>query len=110
MNVITIRSQIREVYKRWKDQYAGDYWATDKEKMEILAKLRQLPKDTATADQVKAIIGNESWACEQECDECEKRYPMVIEFGERRECTVRICLSCLKSAVRAAVNGEAEHG
>jgi hypothetical protein len=68
------REQVRSVASRWKSQYPQDVEVLGDERSDdIFAKLEQLNLETATAQDVAAIIGNPSWVCPQRCNECEKR-------------------------------------
>ena len=117
MRIITERTQIREVSKRWDRQYPQESAAHDKRVIGDC--LRRLDLETATADEVAAIIGNRTWAEHStcECDPCRippddasdccfdyhrKTHAIVVEVGEPPgydSRTVRMCLSCARAAL-----------
>lgn len=95
MKLMTERGQILGVAERWADQYGG-------EKGEIHAALVALNKETATADDVKQIIGNGSWVMKPACDECDIETWDVVQMGEPPDYesrTVYLCAGCLKKAI-----------
>jgi hypothetical protein len=100
MKIISIRSQILAVADRWRLQYPKGVCNAEKEA--IWKKLRALDKATATAADVAAIIGNNSWACPTQCDECEESFDTVIEVGQEPDYesrTATLCIDCLSTAV-----------
>lgn len=100
MKLITIRSQILNVSEAWDKQYDG--WPGPGKKA-IGRKLRGLDKQTATAKDVADIIGNTSWAEPQECYECEEKFDVVIEVGQKPDhdsATAQLCVGCLEKAVK----------
>lgn len=105
MELITIRSQILEVKSRWDKQYQQyqqykGYGEADKK--EIGKKLGQLDLETTSAEEIANIIGNDSWACPQTCNECGISHDNVVRLGEAPDYdshTATICLSCLKKAI-----------
>lgn len=107
MKVITVRTQVREVAERWRKQYSTKAYANDTEKQGIAKRLDNLDPETATAEDVEAIIGNRSWAELPKCHECGKRHPVVVEIGEPVEyesATAQLCYSCLSQAALLAVS------
>lgn len=103
MRVITIRSQIREVADRWARQYPGS-------KEDILVQLRALDPEEATAGDVAAIIGNKSWACPQQCNECKDYFPVVVQIGDEPDfesSTAVVCRECLARALAAIASAPA---
>ncbi len=108
MEIITIRSQIKEVAERWKEQYqrADGTWAGKEHKRakgETFNLLKALNKETATAKEVENIIGNDLWACAQCCYECSKYFNTVIQVGggsNSISAATQICPSCLKKALK----------
>jgi hypothetical protein len=103
MIVITQRSLIRDVAKRWKLQYRDARSGTDK--IEVGRKLAMLDGETASADAVNAIIGNSSWTQVPKCDECGASREVVVQLGEEPDYeshTACICVECLRKAVTEA--------
>lgn len=99
MQRLTISDQIRTVAARWAKQYRG---TTDPRQLAVRQQLEAIDPETATAEDVARIIGNHSWACPQECDECGTPSESIIELGEEPDTdshTARICLECLHKAV-----------
>lgn len=97
MKKITQRDLIREVAARWARQYHG---TTDSGKLNILAALLSLDRQTASPEYVARIIGNDSWTrltC-HECGECVKE---VVQIGEEMDIeshTAHVCHDCLNEA------------
>jgi len=103
MKLLTERVLIREVAQRWAAQYSEAYWRKDKHKQEIGRKLKALDPETATAADVTAIIGNDSWVRIDSCDECGAKHPAVaVELAEDQECSATVCLPCLTRATKLA--------
>lgn len=104
MKLITIRSQIKTVAQRWRDQYFQDEkWSelVTGNSEDIYNKLKSLDPIQATAKEVEAIIGNCSWAGKQQCHECKKYYTRIVSVGEEPDyesSTARLCLRCLRRA------------
>lgn len=113
MKLITIRSQIRDVSERWDRRYKSGTYGADK--VETGKRLAEIDPETATAEEVAAIIGNDSWACRQDCDECgeestilvrvggEPDYRGVVRVGEEPtygSAPSEICQECLNTAVQ----------
>lgn len=95
MKIITIRTQIREVAKRWKLQYG-------RTRTDIANLLEALDVETATAEDVERIIGNGSWVHPIPCDECREKHEIVVQLGEEPDyesSTVNICQECLRKAL-----------
>lgn len=104
MHQITARTQIRVVASRWRAQYSKTPYNTP-DKMAIAEKLDALDPETATAEQVAAIIGNDSWARDPKCHECQEIVPMVVQVGEPMDYesnTACLCGRCLKAAYNLA--------
>jgi hypothetical protein len=69
--------------------------------MAILHRLRAIDKDKATAEDVKAIIGNDSWT-RIDCDECNQRVSVAVSLGAEPDWdsdTATICVECLGKAI-----------
>lgn len=102
----TTRDMIRGVAERWRVQYgiSGTWTRTisgDSEK--VYKRLLALP-DTATAKDVEAIIGNDSWT-RLTCDQCDREVDAVVELGQRPDYASHaadICLDCLRTALNLA--------
>lgn len=120
MNITTQRYLIQNVAKRWHLNYwpfaestkplfsVRNGFAKPRSKKDIYDDLLAIDPDTATAEEVDAIIGNGSWTrlC---CDECGKRVDRVVNIGSDEEFPVRaasICLDCIASAHRMVASSE----
>lgn len=102
MKLLSERNQVREVAERWKMQYGN---TTQPEWKAKTAALEDLDKETATAADVAEIIGNDSWACPQQCDECGARSWNVVQLGEEPDYesrTANVCFDCLAKAHQLA--------
>lgn len=111
MKLFTIRTQILDVAKRWSDQYANWPHDFDGEKAGIGRKLKRLKKSTASAEDVAAIIGNDSWAREEECSECEQKAGVLVELGwdSEYDCPkVKVCRTCIQKAATLIKNATPE--
>lgn len=113
MKTITIRDCIREIASEW-DQKYGPFsrWANDHNKNRIGTELAALDRETATAEDVAAIIGNDGWT-HLKCHECGQTVEAVVEVGEEPDyesCTARLCLPCVQSAAQALSAAVAEGG
>ena len=83
---------MRGVAARWRRQYEGTEYSTP-DKIDIMRRLDALDPDTATADEVDAIIGNVMWTT-QTCSLCDKPKRVVVVFGkEHRSATM--CVDCM---------------
>lgn len=114
MKLLTERVLIREVARRWKAQYAAykSHGGKDaKEKQDIGRKLAALDGETATAADVAAIIGNDSWTRIDHCDECgADNLPAAVRLAEDSESSADICLPCLRKAMRLAAGADTQGG
>jgi hypothetical protein len=88
MEVLTKRQVIRDVPKRWKQQYPNG----KEGKYEKLIAAKPLSKK-----KVDAIIGNNSWT-ELICDQCRKDVPLVVLL-DSSEYSNSICEQCLNKAL-----------
>uniref|UniRef100_A0A6M3JG96 Uncharacterized protein n=1 Tax=viral metagenome TaxID=1070528 RepID=A0A6M3JG96_9ZZZZ len=96
MRLITLRTQALEVIQRWKKQYPNP----DRERAEVQKKLEALDLTTALPKDIENIIGNNSWCCKIECDECNEYFDNVLQINEKSEYHTRyICLQCIKKAL-----------
>lgn len=111
MKLLTERVLIREVAQRWKEQYTG-YAGRNADDMKAIGKkLAALNGDTATAADVEAIIGNDSWTRIDHCDECGiTNPPIVVRLADDTEHVADVCLPCLRNAVRLATTKQEEGG
>lgn len=104
MNVITERSLILTVAKRWEETYSSGVYGSDK--LDKLKLLNKMDVETATADDVAGIIGNRSWT-RLTCDECKQDVSAVIEVGEEPDyesATAQLCFECISKASALAHN------
>lgn len=107
MIVIDERHKIEGVAERWKAQYFrnGEWYRGG-----VLgdcglayARLSALDPKTATAKEVAAIIGNNSWAGPDDCHECGKTVECTVQIGQPPDYeshTAQVCLDCLRKAVQ----------
>ena len=107
MELTTERDLIKGVAKRWFRQYKGSlddtrsiFSTLSETKRETLTKLQALETDTATIEDVAAIVGNNSWT-RLVCDGCAKEVAALLTVGQRRDYdsnTADLCESCVKAA------------
>jgi hypothetical protein len=103
MKFLNERVLIREVAQRWAEQYSGAHWRKDKETQDIVRKLKALDPETATAADVAAIIGNDSWTRIDHCDECRvENLPEAVMLADDSSSSATVCLPCLRKAVKLA--------
>ena len=111
MHITTQRDLIRAVAGRWRDTYAP--FTNDKPmfslhvarpvlraKKVISEELDALDPETATADEVNIIIGNESWT-RLSCDECGSNVDVILTVGQEPDYesrTASLCKSCVQKA------------
>lgn len=94
--VLTTRSQIRGVAKSWQDQYP----IVHEHHEGIRECLDALDGETATAADVAAIIGNDSWTA-LACDVCGDDVAALVRLGDEPDYdsrTLSVCDGCLASA------------
>ena len=87
MEIITQRDLILGIKRAWRNQYPGQRGNA------VTEGLDQLDLETATAQQVNAIIGNESWTGAW-CEECNEYVAPAVRFSSN---TV-ICSDCITLA------------
>jgi hypothetical protein len=110
MKIFTERDLILGVVARWKAQYNPKYYLTNPHmlnKIEILKNLEELDLKTATAQEVNAIIGNDSWIT-MSCHECGTKTLTVIQVGQEKDyesATANLCKSCLEKAYKLMIDG-----
>ena len=99
--LITQRGLIRDVARRWHEQY-GDKWdGFGEDKTAIGRKLLALDVNTCSADDVKAIIGNSSWT-ETRCNGCGLYVDAAVSVGEPPDyesSTATLCRPCVEAAL-----------
>lgn len=99
----TERDLIRSASKRWDAQYSNGY------PMPGMAKkgdaLRALDGETATAKEVTAIVGNDTWTNEW-CDVCNRRVSFGFSFMAERATVV--CDDCVRKM--SAMMSDADSG
>lgn len=105
MKIITQRDKIRGVYQAWWNAYGRT--ASPKSKPgEITKTLSKLDLDTCSAEDIKAVIGSDSWT-KMLCDECSLSVDWLIELGEDApeymgEPHYLLCRHCAKRAAEFA--------
>lgn len=107
MRIVTQRDLIRGVAAKWRGQYQyaienpekDARWHTGETKASIWAALKALDLETATADDVRRIIGNDSWTSLR-CDECGTETEQVLMFGTSgyESSTHSLCAKCVHAA------------
>lgn len=104
--LITSRALIRKVAQRWHKQYFRDgkwHSGLSMDAPAIYSRLLALDLETATSDDVTAVIGNASWN-DLRCSECERKVDAVCEVGEEPDyesATAYLCIDCLRRAMAA---------
>ncbi|MCK9568802.1 hypothetical protein M0R72_07675 [Candidatus Pacearchaeota archaeon] len=101
MELVTIRSQIRDVAARFAAQYTHN-GKIGLEASKIVKELRKLNVETATPEDVANIIGNSDWVKQFNCDECGAPNDVLVEAGEEPDYdsqTALLCASCLREAL-----------
>ena len=113
MIIRTQRQLIQAVAKRWRETYQpfkNDRplfsWRTGVtspplNKQQIADALDALDGDTASADDVSAIIGNESWT-RLNCDECKADVTLTVQVGNEPDYESHRAELCLECAEKAA--------
>ena len=103
MELITLRSQTMTIVERWKEQYCnpGTKRLNDDKRQDILHKLEALDLTKASPQDIADIIGNDSWVCAQNCDECGQRPDTLVVVGaepDYESATAALCYSCINKA------------
>lgn len=96
MNIISKKNLIANVSKRWDEQYRN---TGSKDK--ILKGERLRTEKPTTEEQIKKIIGNDSWT-RNHCHECGNDSEITIQLGQEPDyesATANICPVCLKKAL-----------
>ena len=95
MKIISERTRIKEVCKRWMGQYPKDYRGVGK-KLKVLG-------NNATVVDICEIIGNDSWTATPDCSECGTHgADKIIEIGEEQDYesnTAYLCRKCIAEAL-----------
>lgn len=108
MRLITQRDLIRKVAKLWDLQYPPvNYYYSDGSKAIISKALNGLNLETASAQAVNQIIGNDSWTDIPKCSECKTRpNDAVLQVGEEPDYeskTAYLCQECARKAGEVAL-------
>lgn len=95
--LITQRDLIRGLPEKWRRQYPdGGYYG----RKDVQGKLDALNCETATVEDVAAIIGNTSWT-DIHCDACDESVPWIVRVGQEPDyesATAHLCGKCLADA------------
>lgn len=107
MHLITIRGIIKNLPALWRESHKETiknntpaYSPNARSNAEIARLLDALDTDTATPDDVAAIMGNNSWT-DIHCNECKQIVPSAVQIGEEPDYesyTAIVCLQCLGKA------------
>lgn len=97
MKIITERELIQNVATRWKSQYGyNGEWGFNEYHKNVYSNLLSLDTNTATAEDVARIIGNESWSYAW-CSLCGNHSPIsVITNATFIDEDIIICESCIE--------------
>lgn len=106
----TAGSVLRSVADKWKEQYCKQFggWSkhhADKAREETYHQLVRCLANGGTAEEVTAIIGNDSWST-LTCDICREKVTGLACFGEPYESYSEVCLSCLSVMHRLLLRAE----
>jgi hypothetical protein len=103
MKLITERTQVREVAAMWANSYPlSEPYGRDPDKQAITRALAALDAETATAADVAAIIGNDTWCGPSTCHECGAVVDVAVQVGEEPEYesrTATLCFACVEQAL-----------
>jgi len=97
---VSTRTLIRTVAARWRQQYS---LGTEDRFERTYKRLCALDFETATAADVRAIIGNDSWTT-MRCDGCDFTVNLAVSVGaepDYESSTALLCESCLRRALAA---------
>ena len=104
IEVFTERGMIRTVAERWLKQYRGYERDPAWPLRDVGERLAALDLETATKEQVDAIIGNSSWT-NIHCDNCGQRgLKAGVQVGQTADyesATAVLCLECCERATTA---------
>ena len=107
--VLTEREQVRRVAAKWREQYPPSA-APDRPgglagfREHVYRRLCALDPETATAADVEAIIGNDSWVCPTPCHQCGHKSWECVRLGQEPDYDASnaiICRECLVAAIEA---------
>lgn len=104
MYILTKRQVIQSVAGRFHNAYQNRLdipLSSGQTPADTLTKLEALDPNTATEDDVEAVIGNRSWTT-LECNECEKLCE-EIAFLETSDHFFQICRHCVENVLEAMV-------
>jgi hypothetical protein len=102
MKLLDERTQVREVSGSWYRQYGEGTYPTDNRGRMVGKELAALDPETATAEQIAEIIGNDFWVSPSKCHECGSEGWYVVQIGEEpnyESRTANICADCLRKAL-----------
>lgn len=104
----TARDKIRGVAQAWRSSYGpearGGKWYTggiNDDREATYERLLALDVETATAEDVRAIIGNGSWT-QLHCDGCDEYVNAVVTLGQEPDYesrTADVCRDCFDAAL-----------
>lgn len=100
MEVITKKSFIQNAARNFEQQYPIEKYK-DTSHYKTLLKLKELPENHKESD-VTTAIGNNSWTLNI-CHQCKQDVDLVVIVGEPEDyesSTARLCLPCLRDAVK----------
>lgn len=100
--VTTKRQRITTVAEEWRRQYFEEEGGWRGNKEAIYNKLLALDLKTATPQDVKAVIGNDSWTSLW-CSECGENVSLYRECGAEDgydSSTANLCETCLRQALK----------
>lgn len=105
MKIVNERARIREVAAAWAEQYRA--YGPETRFGNIERRLALLDPEKATAAEVKAIIGNDSWTRIPDCFACGGHlFDFVVEIPKVQETgefdAVRLCPRCVGLAYAKA--------
>jgi len=105
MELINERMQVKRALKNWPDRYL----AISKQELAIKKeKLSELDPETATAEDIAAIVGNTHLVHKSECCECGEDSWNIVKLGQDIEYddpVAWICRDCLVKAIKLIDGG-----
>lgn len=104
MELITLRDKIRHVLAGWWSQYCdGKEWHIGYNQPgrseQVYKELCALDLDHCSAEDVEAVIGNDTWTT-LECYECGEVADKVVAFEVNHEYLFYLCAGCTHRAAR----------
>lgn len=105
-SVITKRTLIQSIPDRWRRQYlrgrdGREHDWLDRQKECIYNRLRKLDLSVVSAQEIAAIVGNDSWT-RITCDQCSMDVDAIVRVGQAPDYeshTAGLCKKCLLEAV-----------